>query len=168
MGSVLHGARHGQFTRLTGEELSEPQLARQPPTRPCAVEAAAALPRLSAPAGASAGSARTPTTAGSDLLSSDDRRSARAADLCVPCSICLNECVRPVTTPCAHNFCLACLAQWIIAQRADGEEPMCPLGRCGRVQGSVDALRVNLDLQRAQEVLMAQAGLGAGAAGGTD
>ena len=111
------------------------------------------------PASSASTSAATvsPTSAASAarLASVSDRTLLGTDDILVPCTICLSECDTPVTTPCAHNFCLECLASWIRAERERGNRPMCPMGRCGPIQGSPDALHPNLDLQRAQEATLA-------------
>ena len=42
------------------------------------------------------------------------------------CSICLNSLAEPVTGPCGHNFCRACLAKWLRSTPgAGGPCPVC-------------------------------------------
>ena len=55
------------------------------------------------------------------------------------CSICVDTCVEPSTTPCGHNFCLDHLRAWVAAQAPRAACPVCR----APIQQRADDVRVN-------------------------
>ena len=69
------------------------------------------------------------------------------------CAICLGECSSPVSAPCGHNYCQACLRVWVATARghAPPRVPRCPL-----CNATIDVeLQVNRVLESALHSLQA-------------
>ena len=69
------------------------------------------------------------------------------------CAICLGECSSPVSAPCGHNYCQACLRVWVATARglAPPRVPRCPL-----CNATIDVeLHVNRVLESALHSLQA-------------
>ena len=67
-----------------------------------------------------------------------------------PCAICVDESVQPVSTPCGHVYCRACILAWISASTVAHRQPTCPT--CARnIDVAPENIVVNTQIQRAIE-----------------